>query len=87
MKTLKTLKELKIYMTECGYVCNELSEDQMRYFIDTHRVCNEKKYEGGVCKFTGQVYGLFDYVCDQHMGYVTEYKTSSGRKVFDQHRL
>lgn len=84
---MKTLNELKVWMRECGYACKELSEDQLRYFMDSHRVFNKGEYDGKVCKFTGKIYGLLNLHCDQYVGYLTEYKTSSGRKVFNQHRL
>ena len=84
---MKTLNELKAWMRECGYTWKELSEDQLRYFMDSHRVFDKGKYEGKICKFTGKIYGLCDLRGDQHVGYLTEYKTSSGKKVFDQHRL
>ena len=84
---MKTLNEIKAWMRECGYVCKDLSKDQLQYFMDSHRVYDKGQYDGEVCRFTGLIYGLFDLHCDQHVGYLTVYKTSSGRKVYDQHRL
>lgn len=82
------LKELKSWLLENGYATVELSEDQLGYFMDTHAIYNEGKYNGKVCKFTGTVYGLRDYVFDDPLvGYLTVYKTATGRKVFDRHRL
>lgn len=84
---MKTLNELRVWMRECGYIWKELSEDQLQYFNDLHKVFNNMKYEGKDCKFTGKIYGLFDLYCNQQVGYLMEYKTSSGKKLFKQYRL
>lgn len=84
---MMTLEELRIYMNERDSVCKELTKDEVRYFMNTHRVFARPKYKDEVCKFTGRVFELYDYICEQRIGYIVEYKTSSGKKVFIQHRL
>lgn len=84
---MMTLKEVEAWKRECGYTLRELTDDELQYFTDRHRVFNEGKYEGKICKFTGNVYGIMDLYSEMLLGYITVYKTSSGRKVFDQHRL
>lgn len=84
---MMTLKEVKAWMRERGYTWKELTDGELGYFTDSHRVFNERKYEGKVCKFTGNIYGILDLLGETLVGYITEYKTSTGKKVFDQHRL
>lgn len=84
---MMTLKEVKAWTLECGYTWKYLTNGELQYFTNSHRVFKKGKYEGKVCKFTGNVYGVMDLLGETLVGYITEYKTSSGKKVFDQHRL
>jgi hypothetical protein len=84
---MMTLKEAKAWNLERGYTCKYLTNDETQYFMDSYLVLNKRKYEGKVCKFTGNIYGVLDLHSEMLVGYMTEYKTSSGKKVFDQHRL
>jgi hypothetical protein len=84
---MKTLKEFNEWKNERGYTLREISDyDHLQYLMDQHKKFYKGTYKGMVFKFTGEIYEVYDLMCDQHVGYATVYKTSSGRKLFEYHR-
>lgn len=84
---LMTLREFKDWRTEREYVSKELSTDVFLYFTEHHFVPEKLKYKGCVCKFTEEVYGLYDVICDQLWGFAVVYKTSTHRQLIETYRL
>lgn len=82
-----TVRELNKWLRKCNYAWNYLAEEQLKDFINSHVLTYKGKYNGEVYKFTGKVYYLCDIHSAKHVGYLTEYRTSSGVKLFDQHPL
>ena len=83
---MKTQKKFKEWMTEHNYTLREVSLDQYRYFANFHRLSDKGMHDGMVCKFTGKIYEVYDFTCDQHIGYAALFKTLSGKVVIDYHR-
>ena len=82
-----TVKEINKWLKKCNYVYGYPTEEQLKEFMDSHVLIDEGKHDGEVCKFTGKVYCLVDIHSVKHVGYLTEYKTSNGVRLFNQHLL
>ena len=80
-----TIRETKEKLLDSGLVSGELTDDQKQYITEKHSVVDNMNYYGKICKFTGTIYGIFEPMSHMLTGYLVQYKTSTGKKLYTIH--